>query len=292
MPAYKYVFLHSLCFGLTVHHRKIVNLAQVPFKLYILFPALIFLSSFLSSDQVGRMVIKARYDYFTVDNLGNFYTIREDEMIKYLPNGKMFARYSNLRLGSISSVDVTNPLKILLYYRDFQQIIFLDNQLSVNSNVVALDRLGLEQTDLVCAGSNNSFWIYNKQNNELIRFNENSEKIAATGNLKQILQTELYPNYMLEHNNYLYLNCPATGIYVFDIFGAFSKIIAIKDLKQFQVRDNLIYYHRDTAFCSYDHKIFEDACKKLSGLPPSRGVRFQNKKLFFGYKDSLIVQEF
>ena len=262
-------------------------------RLHILFTVLFLFSSFLSNDQGGgRLVIKGPYDYFTVDNLGNIYTVREDELIKYLPNGKLFARYSNLKLGSISSVDVTNPLKILLYYRNFQQIIFLDNQLSVNSNIVALDRVGLEQTDLVCAGSNNSFWVYNKQNNELVRFNENSEKIAATGNLKQILQTELYPNYMLEHNNYLYLNCPETGIYVFDIFGAFSKIISIKDLKQFQVNENLIYYHKDTAFCSYDHKIFEDACKKLSGYPPSIGVRFTNKKLFLGFKDSLIVQDF
>src|SRR5438552_190098 len=87
--------------------------------------------SYISVSDVRPLVIKSRYDYFTADNLGNFYTVREDELIKYLPNGKMFARYSNLKLGSISAIDVTNPLKILLYYRDFQQIIFLDNQLSV-----------------------------------------------------------------------------------------------------------------------------------------------------------------
>ncbi len=162
-------------------------------------------------------------------------------MVKYLPNGKFFARYSDLKLGNITTLDATNPLKLVVYYRDYQTIVFLDNQLSVNSDVVSLQSLGYEQTDLVCAGANNSFWIYHKQNNELIRFDQNSKMIASTGNLKQILRTELAPNYMLESNNYLYLNCPETVIYVFDIFGAFSKIISINGLKQFQVNDNLIY---------------------------------------------------
>src|SRR5688572_3667151 len=95
-------------------------------------------------------VIKGNFDFFEADNFGNIYTVKNEELCKYLPNGKRHARYSNLRYGNITSLDVSNPLKILLYYRDFQQIIFLDNQLSVNSNPVSLELLGLEQAHLVC----------------------------------------------------------------------------------------------------------------------------------------------
>jgi hypothetical protein len=238
------------------------------------------------------LVIKTKFDFFAADNIGNIYTVREDELVKYLPTGKFFSRYSNLKLGAITTVDVTNPLKLVVYYRDFQQIIFLDNQLSVNSDVVSLEKLGLEQTDLVCASANNSFWVYNKQNNELIRFNENSKKIASTGNLKQILQTELSPNFMLEHNGYLYLNSPETGIYVFDIFGAFSKIISLKNLNQFQINENIIYYQKEHSFCSYDHRLFDEACKALPGQEKTSGVKYSNNKLYVGYRDSLIIQKF
>jgi hypothetical protein len=243
--------------------------------------------SFIQSDK-QKLLIKTKLDYFTVDNLGNIYTIREDEIIKFLPNGKLFNRYSNLKLGSISSVDATNPLKLLLYYRDFQQIVFLDNQLSPNSDPVSLERMGLEQTDLVCASVNNSFWIYNKQNNELIRFDQNSKKMVTTGNLKQILQTEMNPNFMLEYNNYLYLNCPETGIYVFDIFGAFSKLISIKNLKDFQVHENIIYFQKDSALCSYNHKLFQDACLKVSAARPIK-ISYFNNNIYSGYKDSVVV---
>lgn len=151
--------------------------------------------------------IKQKLNYFTTDNLNNIYVIHGEEITKYSPTGKLLQKYSNKRYGNISSVDATNSLKILIYYKDFQQILFVDNQLSLNSEVISLENLGLEQCDLTCTSFNNSFWIYSKQNNELIRYSENSQQIAKTGNLKQLLQAEFKPNFMIEYNSYLYLNC-------------------------------------------------------------------------------------
>ncbi|MBA3664944.1 MAG: hypothetical protein H0W61_12150 [Bacteroidetes bacterium] len=250
---------------------------------------LFFFCSFVIKDKPARIVIKTKLDYFTTDNIGNIYTVKEDELIKYLPSGKFFARYSNLKFGTITSVDATNALKLVLYYRDFQQIVFLDNQLSLNSEPVSLEKMGYEQTDLVCASANNGFWIYNKQNNELIRFNEASKKIAATGNLKQVLQADLSPNYMLEHNGYLFLNSPETGLYVFDMFGAFSKIISLKDLKQFQVSDDVIYFKKDGGLCSYNYKLFEEACKKIPSAEQALKIQFNKNRIYCGFKDSVVV---
>lgn len=221
--------------------------------------------------------------------MANVYAVNNDELIKFLPSGKYFARYSNLKLGSITTLDATNPLKLILYYRDFQQIVFLDNQLSQTSEPVSLEKLGYEQTDLVCASANNGFWLYNKQNNELIRFNENTKKIASTGNLKQVLQTDLNPDFMLEHNGWLFLNSPATGIYVFDIFGAFSKVISLKNLKNFQVNEDIIYYKKDSSLCSYNYKLFEEACKTIPNSANCLKIEFNKNKIFCGYKDSVVV---
>lgn len=237
------------------------------------------------------LVLKGKYDFFTTDNLGNIYTVNEDEVIKYLPTGKLIARYSNLKLGAVSIIDVTNPLKILLYYRNYQQIVFLDNQLSQNSEVVALETMGYEQTDLVCAGTNNSFWIYNKQNNELLRFNEAGKKIAATGNLKQILASDINPSFMLEHNNMLYLNSPDGGIFVFDMFGAFSKLVALRQLNEFQVSDNLIYFKKDSLYCRYDQVLLDQVCENLSSYNIPKGIRISGSARYLGYKDSVVVKQ-
>jgi len=235
------------------------------------------------------LVIKSAFTEFNVDNLGNMYLINESELQKYNANGKLFARYSNLQLGEISSVDATNPLKILLYYRDLQQIVFLDNQLSGNSENVSLVNLGYEQSDLVCSSTNNSFWIYNKQNNELLRFNENSQKIANTGNLKQVLQNDLNPNFMTEHNGYLYLNCPDNGIYVFDMFGGYVKLIGIRLIRHFKVNDNILYYQKDSSMCSYNLKLFEESCKSIPYFKQNNKAKYGNGKIYQAFKDSLLV---
>jgi hypothetical protein len=244
-----------------------------------------FCFSFQSS---GTFFIKQPFSYFTTDNLGNSYLVNGEEISKYNSSGLFFKNFSNKRFGNISSVDATNALKVLLYYKDFQQILFLDNQLSQNGDAISLENLGYEQTDLVCTSFNNSFWIYNKQNNELIRFDENSQLITKTGNLKQILQSEIKPNFMLEHNGYLYLNSPAQGIYVFDIYGTFNKIISIKNLQSFQVNNTVVYFYSDTKLCAYNSKTFEEQClQKSDSLVKS--IRIEKDRRFIQYKDSLAV---
>lgn len=235
-------------------------------------------------------VIKQPFNLFTSDNICNSYLVNGEELVKYnAVIGKPQLKYSNKRFGKITNIDATNALKILLYYRDFQQLVFLDSQLSPNGDPISLENLGYEQTDLVCTSFNNSFWIYNKQANELVRFNENSQPIAKTGNLKQLLQADLRPDFMIEHNSYLYLNCPDIGIYVFDMYGTFNRIISIKGLSAFQVNENVIYYFRDHKFCSYNTKAFEE--KTMPFDESVKNVRIEKDRLFMQYTDSVVAVE-
>lgn len=253
-----------------------------------LFILLISLCSLSFQNDTKPLVIKKTHDFFAMDNLGNMYFITESEIMKYLANGTYFNRYSNLRLGQITSVDATNGLRVMLFYKDQQQIMFLDSQMSQKSDPVSLEQMGYEQTELVCVSANNGFWIFNKSNNELIRFDEHLKKIASTGNLKQMLQTELKPNFMTEHNGDLFLNCPEIGIYVFDIFGTFSKVISIKELKNIQVNEDIVYYLKDNKFCSYNYKLFEEVCDSFPIKKINQAWYFKNK-VYLSDKDSLVV---
>lgn len=253
----------------------------------VVFFSVIGLGFTLQSDK-ELFTIKQSFNYFTTDNFNNTYLINGEEISKYNNAGKLFLKFSSKRYGNITSVDATNALKILLYYKDFQQLIFLDSQLSQNGDAISLENLGYEQTDLVCSSFNNSFWIYNKQNNELLRFNENSEVIAKTGNLKQILETDIKPNFMIEHNSYLYLNCPNNGVYVFDMYGTFNKIISIKNLAAFQVSNGILYFFNKKNFCSYDAKTFNEKCISYNDSLV-KNVRIEKDRLYLQYTDSVKV---
>jgi hypothetical protein len=80
---------------------------------------------------------------FSVDNLGNIYLLTADNQLKKLSSaGDSLAVFNAVsQYGSVSSIDVTNPLKILVYYRDFTTIIELDRYLNI-INTIDLRTLG------------------------------------------------------------------------------------------------------------------------------------------------------
>jgi hypothetical protein len=224
-----------------------------------------------------------------VDGFNQIYLIDKTQIIKHKQDGSVFKTFSIKRYGDITDVDATNPLKIQVFYKDYQQIIFLDNQLTESNAAISLEKLGYEQCELTCTSANNSFWIYNKQDNELIRLNGDLNPFIKTGNLKRILEIDIKPNFMREHNGYLYLNCPKEGILVFDIFGTYYKTIPIKNLTEFSIQNsNIIYFQKgilyeyQTQSFNTNNKNFEDSLLI--------NVIYQNNTFYKIYNDSLVTE--
>lgn len=224
-----------------------------------------------------------------IDGFGNMYIINNNEIIKYNTVGVLQKKFSTKRYGKIDFVDAMNPLKILVYYKDFQQILFLDNQMTESSNMISIEKLGYEQTSLVCSSSNNSFWLYDKQNNELSRFDAELKSLVKTGNLKRILDIDIKPNFMQEHNNYIYLNCPNEGILVFDIYGTFYKTIPLKSLREFNVVNGDVFYFENHSLKQYQSQTFNTIEKAFSDTL-IKTVYWQNNRFYKVYQDSLVVE--
>src|SRR5882757_5489675 len=99
-----------------------------------------------ASDFVLSKTIQADIVDFTVDNLGNIYVLSKDNRLKKLsPQGDSLAVFNDVRrYGQIASVDATNPLKILVFYREFTTIIELDRFLNI-VNIIDLRKLNILQ---------------------------------------------------------------------------------------------------------------------------------------------------
>ena len=123
-----------------------------------------------------------------IDQYGNFYLINKDDLTKSDINGTILYRYSNKLLGNIDHLDVSNPLRPLLFYKDQGVIIVLDNTLSQQENQISLNEMGLYQTNCI-ANSNfdNGIWLYDLDVNEIIKINQNSKIIYKSGNLSVLV---------------------------------------------------------------------------------------------------------
>lgn len=227
---------------------------------------------------------------FATDQFGNYYDIASNTIRMYDRTHQLRYSYSNTILGEIASVDVSNPYKILVYYRDFTKVQMLDNTLSPASEVLDLTSIELEETSLICSSYNNGMWYYNQSNFELIRKSEFLETTNTSGNIALIVGGELLPNYLTEYNNRVYLNDPGKGILVFDQYGTYLKTIPILGLTSFQVKEQfLLYIDAENNIETYHFLTLEQSNYKSEKYGSNQWVRMEGEYLYLVDKKKQLI---
>jgi len=201
--------------------------------------------------------LKLKGDFIRSDELGNVFVVKDNQLTKYNTGGGKMHVYSNLQYGDISFIDTHDPFKILVYYQPFGRVEFLDRTLSLTSSSIDLNLLYIGLPSLVCASYQGAFWVYDPVNIELVRLTQSLEVNERSGNLQQATGYSIDPNYMLERDNYLYLNDPDIGILIFDKYGSYFKTIPVKGLSSFQVFNNRIIYVIGDEISIYDTRLNE-----------------------------------
>jgi hypothetical protein len=196
--------------------------------------------------------VSVQADFIESDNIGNIYLVKGGEIKKYNDKGNFIMKNSALAFGEASSLDASNALKMILFFKDLSQIVYLDNQLSERGDRVSLDIIGYAQSIAVCRSYNEGFWIFDQTTFELTRLSEQLEPTAQSGNLSQILGFVPEPNYMREYNKWIYVNDPEQGILVFDWYGSYTKRIPITGLDKIVLKSNKIFFVKDQELVAYD----------------------------------------
>lgn len=206
---------------------------------------------------IGRIVIEGSADLFTTDELGNTYVLRGDELELYDKNGRSWLRNSVKTFGRIHTIDAFYSLKPMVFSPELGQMAVLDNTLSVQGSVLNLPRNGYPQIRLACMSVQNHFWLFDERDLSIIRVDSQLRSRANSGRLDQQLGISPAPTSMQEHENWLYVNDPAIGILVFDLFGTYSRTIPILGVRQFEVRGRMLYFLANDRFQVYDMRSFE-----------------------------------
>ena len=179
------------------------------------------------------------FDDFQIDHYGFIYKINSDNLVKLNNKGEKLYRYSNKLLGDISQLDVSNPLRPLVFYSDQGVIAVLDNTLSQQKHIISLNEIGLYQAKCI-ANSNfdNGIWLFDIDVNEIIKINTLSEITYRSGNLSVILEKMTGPVLsLLEKNKRLYA-ITKNEIFILDQFGSHLKTIPVSASCGLIVKEN------------------------------------------------------
>jgi hypothetical protein len=141
----------------------------------------------------------------SIDNFGTVYYINND--VFYKKNESSTITYNNLQLGELHTVNVFNPLKINLFYKDFNTVIVLDNRLAEISKIDFNTNQPYKNISHVSTGFDNSIWVFNMDNQQLELFDYKNKTTRAQSLPIQSNVLDLKSNYnfcWLLTENYLY----------------------------------------------------------------------------------------
>ncbi len=182
-----------------------------------------------------------------LDNLGNSYVFNTTNIIKYSPDGDSIGTYSNNRLGNINYIDVSNPYKILVFYSDYSNIVFLDNFLSMIDRPLEISQLGFDAVTLACSSQDNGMWFFNRLTQVLVKVDKDLNITNQSLNLSQYFGKRIEPSYLIEQNSTLLLQIPNEYVLTFDQFGTIDTKKEIKTDKKIQyINKNIIYQEGDS----------------------------------------------
>ena len=195
-------------------------------------------------EQTGSAVV--------TDVLGNIYIMGSEGIQKYSSNGQLLQDAGTISYGEQNFIDATDPLKIMVFYSDYNQVSILDNQLGKRGDDINLDNIGVFSRKAICRSYNNSIWLFDQLSFELKRLNDRLEETNSSGNLQQLLGFLPDPVYLKETADNVYMCDPEKGILVFDLFGAYYKTIPIKGVEKVEFRNDLMFYQVEKKLYAFD----------------------------------------
>ncbi|MBM3170627.1 MAG: hypothetical protein FJZ75_03340 [Bacteroidetes bacterium] len=148
-----------------------------------------------------------------------------EQVLRVHQNDTLFFDQSFLQTGNIHSIDLYNPLKVLVFFKDQSQLLWVDNRGAALSTAINLMDMQLEQASVVSSGYDNGLWVVTGQDMTLIRLNQHLKvefKVPNLHRLTQDPQAEIA--WMMEHQNRLYLVSTTGCISIWDIFGGLISV--------------------------------------------------------------------
>lgn len=167
-------------------------------------------------------------EFIGYDSFGYSYQIKNNVFSKI--KGSEIFEYKNVSLGNITKVDIQNPLKIVLFYEDFNSVVLLDNQLnkmteinfSQNTIPIVVSTIGMS--------TQNQLWIFNTLNQQIGLFDylKNEYKTVS------IPLTEGIKYYQTDFNTFYWID-KKNNWFSCDIFGKISSLGNVADFDKIEI---------------------------------------------------------
>ena len=153
-----------------------------------------------------------------IDTFGTIYASKEDDTF-FKKTKDTLVTYTNYQLGEVTSANAFNPLRINLFYQDFNTVIILDNRLAEISKIDFNTQSEYKNVTFISTGYSNTLWLYNQDKQYLELYDYINDTILVKTVPVQAKVLDLKSDY-----NYCYL-LTEEALYIYNYFGSLEKTI-------------------------------------------------------------------
>lgn len=223
---------------------------------------LLLLSSTFSHAQKTKMHCISGVADFALDPMGNCYYLKNGDLIKTNKEGKEIVRYSRKNIGPPTSFDVSNPLRILLFYAEFATVRVLDNNL-IDQSEIDLRPMGFLQPRAMAGSPDQGIWFYEEISGSLVKIDNRLGTVALSVDLNQLLGKRPQPFAMQTSQQWILMQDKA-GLVVFDQFGTLYRRIPLeKPPMLVQLNDQELSYEQNNRLEVFNLKLLTTSEKPL-----------------------------
>lgn len=231
--------------------------------------------------------INGSFTSFSVDNLDHIYLFSNNNQLKKInEKGDSVAVFNDVkRYGNPSLIDVTNPLKILLYYKNYSTVVVLDRLLTIR-NSINFRKQNIFYVNSITLSYDNNIWIFDEEDYKLKKINEEGKLLQETTGWRLLFDSVPSPVKIIDRDNFIYLYDPEKGFYIFDYYGSFKNRLPFLQWNNVEVSGKTMYGFNEGKLYSYELKSLTLKEYKLPDFFSSAAsVKAMNGKVYL-LKDS------
>jgi hypothetical protein len=251
------------------------------------------LGAFAQQDSSFKFIryIPGDFVYFNVDNLDNIYLLSAANQLKKLNlNGDSIGVYNDVRsYGQLYTIDVSNPLKTLVYYKDFSSIVELDRQLAVLTTT-DLRSQTIFSVRAIAGSYDNNIWLFDEGDRKLKKVDDAGNTLLETVDFSSLFDSIPSPVRITDKDGFVYLYDPAKGFYIFDYYGSLKNRLPFLHWNSVEVIGKTMFGFDSTTLYAYESNslnlrqytlpdVFKDAVQ----------IKISNNKVYLLKKDGLMV---
>jgi len=187
-------------------------------------------------------------DTILLDAIGQLYHWTADNRIEKVRSANQIGQadttryfYQNPRLGRLTSVDFTNPIRPLLFYQDAQTIVWLNRNFTELRSINLLD-LGFAAIDAVAYAPNEGLWLYASDQQKLLQVDLNGKVGYQSAELSQVFNQAIRATQLVANAQQVALRTGSNRLLLFGPFGAYRTELLRGGTSLHLAKDRLVFY--------------------------------------------------